>query len=91
MSVSRRLVITIACAIPVLLILPETAYGSVTPSGSGVSAGVGYIDPGAGSIIIQIIVGAIAGGLALAAMYWKRAKAFLANLVAKRRSNDDKP
>lgn len=37
-----------------------------------------YIDPGAGSIILQGVVGAIAGGLFVLRAYWSKAKAFFA-------------
>ena len=33
-----------------------------------------YLDPGTGSIIIQGIIGAIAGGLVLGRMYWQKVK-----------------
>ncbi|HEX2134912.1 MAG TPA: hypothetical protein VHG30_03270 [Microvirga sp.] len=33
-----------------------------------------YLDPGTGSIIIQGILGAIAGGLVVGRMYWQKLK-----------------
>ena len=33
-----------------------------------------YLDPGTGSIIIQGIIGAIAGGLVVGRMYWHKLK-----------------
>ncbi len=33
-----------------------------------------YLDPGTGSIIIQGIIGAIAGGLVVGRMYWHKFK-----------------
>ena len=33
-----------------------------------------YLDPGTGSIILQAIVGTIAGGLVLIKLYWYRIK-----------------
>ena len=41
-----------------------------------------YLDPGPGSIIVQGIIGAIAGGLVLARMYWHRFKAFFSRTKA---------
>jgi hypothetical protein len=35
-----------------------------------------YLDPGTGSIIIQGIIGAIAGGLVVGRMYWQKLKSF---------------
>ena len=36
----------------------------------------GYIDPGAGSILLQGIIGGIAASLALGAAYWSKVRAF---------------
>ncbi|HEY8381867.1 MAG TPA: hypothetical protein VIL09_06945 [Microvirga sp.] len=33
-----------------------------------------YLDPGTGSIIVQGIIGAIAGGLVIGKMYWYKLK-----------------
>ena len=38
-----------------------------------------YLDPGTGSIILQAIVGTIAGGLVLIKLYWYRIKNFFKN------------
>jgi hypothetical protein len=35
-----------------------------------------YLDPGTGSIIVQGVIGAIAGGLVVGRMYWAKFKAF---------------
>jgi hypothetical protein len=35
-----------------------------------------YLDPGTGSIIVQGIIGAIAGGLVVGRMYWHKVKMF---------------
>ena len=32
----------------------------------------GYIDPGTGSIIIQVVIGALAGGIFAIKIFWKR-------------------
>jgi hypothetical protein len=40
-----------------------------------------YLDPGTGSLIIQIAIGALVGGLVAAKMYWKRTAGFLKNLL----------
>jgi len=36
-----------------------------------------YLDPGTGSIILQAAIGAIAGALVAARLYWGRIKSFL--------------
>ena len=35
-----------------------------------------YLDPGTGSMILQGIIGAIAGGLVVGRMYWEKIKTF---------------
>jgi hypothetical protein len=37
-----------------------------------------YLDPGTGSIMLQLILGGIAGGLAVGKIYWHNIKSFLA-------------
>jgi len=37
-----------------------------------------YIDPGTGSLILQSIIGAIAGGLVVLKLYWHRLKGYFA-------------
>jgi hypothetical protein len=34
-----------------------------------------YIDPGSGSILLQLILGGVAGALVVVKMYWQRLKA----------------
>jgi hypothetical protein len=41
-----------------------------------------YLDPGTGSIIVQGIIGAIAGGLVVGRMYWHKFKAFFSRTKA---------
>jgi membrane associated rhomboid family serine protease len=36
-----------------------------------------YLDPGTGSIILQAVIGGIAGGLVLMRIYWAKVKAFV--------------
>lgn len=33
-----------------------------------------YLDPGTGSIVLQMLIGGIAGGLIVLKMYWAKAK-----------------
>jgi hypothetical protein len=41
-----------------------------------------YLDPGTGSIIVQGIIGAIAGGLVVGRMYWHKLKSFFSRTGA---------
>lgn len=36
-----------------------------------------YLDPGSGSLLLQGLVGGIAGAAVMAKVYWRRAKRFL--------------
>jgi len=47
-----------------------------------------YIDPGTGSIVIQVLLGALIGGLVALKMYFARVKAWFAKLF-NRSSRDD--
>jgi hypothetical protein len=35
-----------------------------------------YIDPGTGSLVLQVVVGAVIGALVAAKVYWQRVKSF---------------
>jgi membrane associated rhomboid family serine protease len=47
----------------------------------------GYLDPGTGSYIIQLLVGGLLGGLFAIGLFWKRVIAFVKRLF-KPRKND---
>lgn len=47
----------------------------------------GYLDPGTGSYIIQLLVGGVLGGLFAIGLFWKRVIAFVKRLF-KPRNND---
>lgn len=55
-----RILATSAIPAFVILSLPDTAAGSY------------YLDPGTGSIIIQVLIGALAGGLIALKIFWGR-------------------
>jgi hypothetical protein len=46
-----------------------------------------YLDPGTGSIIVQGIIGAIAGGLVVGKLYWYKLK----NLLSRSKTGDASP
>lgn len=39
-----------------------------------------YLDPGTGSLIIQVAIGALVGGLFAARVFWKRTAIFVKNI-----------
>ena len=45
----------------------------------GVSPAYAYLDPGAGSMIVQGIIGAIAGATVVIGIYWGKVAAFFTN------------
>ncbi len=48
-----------------------------------------YIDPGTGSLVIQVLIASFVGGLFLLKIFWGKVKVFFKGLFAKaRRSND---
>lgn len=47
-----------------------------------------YIDPGTGSLIIQIIIGGLLGAMFALKIYWKRLKAYFSNLLSRRTQDD---
>ena len=49
-----------------------------------------YLDPGTGSIILQAIVGTIAGGLVVIKLYWYRIKNFFKNRTPKEPKDSNK-
>ena len=53
----------VSCYLLALLALPSLAYG--------------YIDPGAGSMLLQLLVGGVAGLLTLATLFKQRIARFL--------------
>jgi len=48
-----------------------------------------YIDPGTGSFLLQIIVGAVLGGIFTFKIYFKKIKDFCTKLVSKKNSNNE--
>ena len=44
-----------------------------------------YLDPGTGSMVLQVVLGGLVGGLAFAKLYWRKVK----SLVLRRRDTDD--
>ena len=85
----KQLGITLAVIISLSLVFSQTAYASIDVGTFDQAAYAYYIDPGTGSIIIQVLIGALVGGLALIGVYRVRVKNFLTNLFTGRRQNKE--
>ena len=49
----------------------------------------GYIDPGTGSYILQILIAGIVGSLFVVKIFWKRIAMFLSGLFSSRKAHND--
>ena len=85
MNCWRHLGITLTYGISLILIFSRTAYASIDVSTFDQTAYTYYLDPGTGSIIIQVIIAALIGGLATVGVFWNRTKAFFRNLFIRRK------
>ncbi len=50
-----------------------------------------YLDPGTGSMFLQLLIGGIAAGLIMIRVYWERVKSFLSRFSKLRLSEDNSP
>ena len=48
-----------------------------------------YIDPGTGSLMIQLIIASLVGAAFMIKIFWRRIKAFFNNRFSKARRSDD--
>jgi hypothetical protein len=85
----KHLGVTLSVVISLFLILSQTAYASIDVGIFNHAAYAYYIDPGTGSIIIQVLIGAVVGGMALIGVYRTRVKNFLTNLFTRRRQDKE--
>jgi hypothetical protein len=88
MNPVKHLGIAFAIVISFFLIFSQTVYACIDASTFDQAAYAYYIDPGTGSIIIQVLIGAVVGGLALIGVYRVRVKNFLLNLFKKRKGDE---
>ena len=51
----------------------------------------GYLDPGTGSYIVQLLVGGLLGGLFAIGLFWKRVIAFVKRLFKPRKNDAGNP
>ena len=85
----KQLGIILPVSISLSLIFSQTAYASIDVGTFDHSVYTCYIDPGTGSIIIQVLIGALVGGMAMIGIYRMRIKDFLHNLFKKRKGDEE--
>lgn len=85
----KHLGIIVATVISLFLIFSQTVYATIDIRTFDQAGHAYYIDPGTGSIIIQVLIGAVVGGLALIGVYRVRVKNFFTNLFRKRKGNEE--
>lgn len=85
----KRLAITLGLTISFFLVFPQPAYASIDAATFDGMAHAYYIDPGTGSIIVQVLIGMVVGGLAMIGIYRIRVKNFLLNLFKKRKGDEE--
>lgn len=85
----KHIGIILALSVSLFLIFSQTVYASVGPGIFGQPAYAYYIDPGTGSIIIQVLIGAVVGGMALIGAYRVRVKKFLTNLFSRHKQDNE--
>ena len=85
----KYLGISLVTLISLFLIFSHMVYASIDGGVSDQAAYAHYIDPGTGSIIIQVLIGALVGGVALIGVYRMRVKNFLLNLFKKRKDDEE--
>ena len=85
----KHIGITLAVVISLFLIFPQTAYASIDAGTFDQPSHAYYIDPGTGSIIIQVLIGALVAGAAMIGVYRMRVKTFFSNLFTRRRNENE--
>ncbi len=60
-------------------LLPALATLALLCPAAGAQA---YLDPGTGSIILQMLLGGVAGGLIIGKLYWERLRMFFGGLFS---------
>ena len=85
----KHLGIILVLNVSLFLIFSQTVYASIDIGTFDRAAYAYYIDPGTGSIIIQILIGSVVGGLAMIGVYRIRVKNFLLNLFKKRKDDEE--
>lgn len=55
------------------------------------ASALAYLDPGTGSFIIQMLIGAVLGGLVAVGVFWRRVLGFFKRLFGRGTQDDGKP
>ena len=78
-----RRVALVECAVLLALVFPGAgeAYGGIFSA---------YIDPGTGSLIIQILLAALVGAGFAVKIFWTKIKSFFSKVFGKKRDDSDK-
>jgi len=73
----------VGCAVLLAFVFPGAgeAYGGIV---------VAYIDPGTGSLIIQMVLAVLVGAGFAIKIFWANIKSFFSRLFAKKRDDSDK-
>jgi len=50
--------------------------------------GINYIDPGTGSLVLQIVIGSLFGALFLIKVFWRKLVAFFSGLFSKNKKSN---
>jgi len=79
--------VILVTALIVFSFFPVAAYASCSTLINSTSC-MFYIDPGTGSMIIQVIIGALIGGATAIGIYWNRVKTFFINKLSKVNKNE---
>ena len=70
---------TLGVIISVFLVFPQATHASSDAGGFGLIAVGRYVDPGTGSLVIQLAIGAVAGGLVAIKVFWGRIRNWFKN------------
>ena len=78
-----RRVALVECAVLLALVFPGAgqAFGGIV---------VAYIDPGTGSLIIQMLLAILVGAGFAVKIFWTRIKSFFSKVFGKKRDSSDK-
>ena len=81
--------VALAATVSLFLVFTQTAYASVDAGSCQEAARAYYIDPGTGSIVIQVVIGALVAGAAMIGVYRARVNMFLRSLFARRKQEKE--
>jgi len=89
MNKVKHLGITLTVVISLFLIFSQTVYASIDVGTFDQAAYAYYIGPGTITIISQVLIGLLIGGVAMIGIYRSRVKYFLLNLFKKRKGDEE--